>query len=398
MACGWQRLQKGRRRRVYLPHSSVTTATWCYMQIMDLALILIGLIAIVFIFFKIHSDCRTASLLADGRLCGQAVSGLHACAVKLQRFTSKFRAMALPIESERLLITGDQGFVGRHALARWPTAIGLSTRVSGIDICDKSALQTALDGLMPDTVLHMAARSFVPDSFKAPEKTFKVNFLGTLRLLEALAERGFKGRFLLVSSGDAYGQVPLAQLPIEESLALHPRNPYAVSKAAAEALCFQWSQTGPFEVMMARPFNHIGAGQAPSFAISDFARQIAEIAASRRAPVLRVGNIDVTRDFTDVADVLHAYGLILDSGHNGEVYNVCSGIERSMRSLLARLLTLAGVDAEIVTDATRLRPADQPRVWGSHAKLSAHTGWQPQVPLDVTLLNLYRFWENEIGK
>jgi len=306
--------------------------------------------------------------------------------------------MTRSVEQAQVLVTGDRGFVGRHAMARWPAATGLSTLAAAVDICDKASLHTALDGFLPTAVLHLAGQSFVPESFRDPEKTFEVNFLGTLHLLQALAERGFKGRFLQVGSGDAYGQVPLAQLPIEESRALHPRNPYAVSKAAAEALCFQWSQTGPFEVMMARPFNHIGAGQVPSFAIADFARQIAEMAAGRRAPVLQVGNIDVTRDFTDVADVLRGYGLILASGRNGEVYNVCSGVERTVRSLVQRLLLLAGVQADIVTDATRFRPADQPRVWGSHAKLLAHTGWQPQVQMDETLLNLYRYWETEIGK
>lgn len=298
----------------------------------------------------------------------------------------------------RPLITGSAGFVGRHALARWPQATALSKPAGRIDIRDKAALLAYFADHLPTTVLHLAALSFVPDSFKAPETTFEVNFLGTLRLLEALAESGFKGRFLFVSSGDAYGMVPVDRLPICEDLALRPRNPYAVSKAAAEALCFQWSQTGPFEVIVARPFNHIGAGQSPSFAISDFARQIAEIAAARRAPVLNVGNIDVTRDFTDVADVLHAYELLLAQGRNGEIYNVCSGSERTVRSLLERLLELSGVQAEIVNDPARFRPADQPRVCGSHEKLSQHTGWQPAVPIDETLLNLYRYWENEIGK
>jgi GDP-4-dehydro-6-deoxy-D-mannose reductase len=171
-----------------------------------------------------------------------------------------------------------------------------------------------------------------------------------------------------------------------------------VSKVAAEALCYQWSQTGPFEVVMARPFNHIGAGQAPTFAISDFARQIAEISAGQRPPVLKVGNIDVTRDFTDVKDVLKAYELLLGKGRNGEVYNVCSGVERSVRSLVERLLELASVEAEIQNDPTRFRPSDQPRVCGDHAKLSRDTGWQPEVPMDETLLNLYRYWEHEIGK
>lgn len=298
----------------------------------------------------------------------------------------------------RLLITGDTGFVGRHALAAWPQAVGLTAMAGEIDIRDKAALLAYFAGDLPDTVLHLAARSFVPDSFKAPEATFEVNFLGTLRLLEALAESGFTGRFMFVSTGDAYGRVPVEALPIGETLPLRPRNPYAVSKVAAEALCFQWSQTGPFEVVMARPFNHIGAGQAPSFAISDFARQIAEIGAGKQPPVLRVGNIDVTRDFTDIRDILHAYELLMALGENGEVYNVCSGVEYSVRSLIERLLELSGVPAEIMIDPTRSRPAEQPRVCGSHEKLSRHTGWQPAVPIDETLLSLYRYWENEVGK
>lgn len=305
--------------------------------------------------------------------------------------------MPRPDPLARLLVTGDQGFVGKHAMGHWPQATGLSSVVQGADVCNKSDLRAGLEKFVPDTVLHLAALSFVPDSFEAPERTFEVNFLGTLRLLEALREIGFKGRFLFVSTGDAYGKVPIEQMPIRECLPLRPRNPYAVSKAAAEALCFQWSQTGPFEIMVARPFNHIGAGQAPTFAISDFARQIAEISAGLREPVLRVGNIDVTRDFTDVRDVLEAYALILADGQNGETYNVCSSIERPVRSMLERLLALSGVKADIVTDETRLRPADQPRVWGNHAKLTEHTGWQPSVPIDETLLNLYRFWEKKVG-
>lgn len=295
-----------------------------------------------------------------------------------------------------LLITGDTGFVGRHALAQWPHAKGLSATSGGIDIRDKAALLTYFADNLPDSVLHLAALSFVPDSFRAPETTFEVNFLGTLRLLEALAEAGFKGRFLFVSSGDAYGLVPADELPVREDRVLRPRNPYSVSKAAAEALCYQWSQTGPFEVVIARPFNHIGAGQAPVFAIADFAKQIAEIAAGRRAPEIHVGNVDVTRDFTDIDDVLYAYALLLEHGHNGEAYNICSGVEHSVRALLERLLDLSGTHAEVVIDSARFRPADQPRMCGSHEKLSRHTGWQAVTSMDNTLLNLYRYWEREI--
>lgn len=293
-----------------------------------------------------------------------------------------------------LLVTGQAGFVGKRALSHWPNAFGLEGINGAIDILDKKSLAEFFSVNLPETVLHLAAKSFVPDSFKSPEKTFEVNFLGTLRLLEALAESGFKGRFLFVSSGDAYGMTRIENMPINETLKLYPRNPYAVSKAAAEALCYQWSQTGPFEVIVARPFNHIGAGQAPTFAISDFARQIAEISAGKRPPFLVAGNLDVTRDFTDVSDVLSAYKLLLSKGINGEVYNVCSGIERSMRSMVERLLELAGVEAEIRIDATRLRGTEQPRVFGDHSKLSRDTGWQPEVSLDESLMGLYGYWKN----
>lgn len=302
------------------------------------------------------------------------------------------------IGSARIFITGATGFVGRHALLRWPRATAVSSATGQIDIRNKAALLDYFSRNTPEMVLHLAALSFVPDSFKAPESTFEINFLGTLRLLEALAESGFKGRFLFVSSGDAYGMVPAESLPISETQPLRPRNPYAVSKAATEALCYQWSQTGPFEVVVARPFNHIGAGQASSFAISDFARQIAEVGAGLRPPVLHVGNIDVTRDFSDVRDILHAYELLMACGHNGEIYNVCSGEERSVRSLIERLLELSGIQAEIRNDPARFRPADQTRVCGCHEKLSQHTGWQPAVLIDETLLSLYRYWEHEIGK
>lgn len=292
----------------------------------------------------------------------------------------------------RVLITGDTGFVGQHVLASWSGAVGLSTLAPQLDIRDKAELLACLHGFRPSAVLHLAALSFVPDSFRSPEATFEVNFLGTLRLLEALAETGFKGRFVFVGSADAYGLVPAGSLPIKEDHPLRPRNPYAVSKAAAEALCFQWSQTGPFEVMMARPFNHLGAGQAPTFSISSFAQQIAEIAAGRRPPTLSVGDLEVTRDFVDVADVVSAYRLILAHGQNGEIYNVCSGLERPLRTLLESLLSLSGVSAELVRDPARCRPFEQARVCGSPKKLSDHTGWQPRVPMDQTLAAIYRYW------
>jgi GDP-4-dehydro-6-deoxy-D-mannose reductase len=204
-----------------------------------------------------------------------------------------------------------------------------------------------VDAAAPDAVLHLAAISNVPESFRKPEATLAVNLLGTLHLLQALQRRGFAGPMVFVSTGDVYGLVPEAELPIAETRQPAPRNPYAVSKVAAEALCWQWTVTEGMDIRLARPFNHIGPGQSDAFVIASLARQIAAIRAGRRDPFVDVGDIDVTRDFTDVRDVVRAYLLLLLRGAPGETYNICSGEERSIRELLFRMAGLAGVDVEV---------------------------------------------------
>ena len=289
----------------------------------------------------------------------------------------------------KLLLTGANGFVGQIMQAALPCV----PLPAGLDLRDRAALDAAIAEIRPDMVIHLAAQSFVPASFVNPRETFDINFYGTLNLLGALQSVGFKGRMLFVGSGDTYGRVPEAALPVREDYPLHPRNPYAVSKLAAEALCYQWSQTSGFEIVMARPFNHIGPGQSPHFAITDFARQVTEIRLGRRPPVLQVGDIDVTRDFTDVRDVERAYALLLEKGRNGGIYNVCSGREHSIRDLLRQLIALAGVDARIERDPTRLRPAEQRRMVGSFEALHRDTGWQPLIPIKQSLQDLLNDWE-----
>ena len=292
----------------------------------------------------------------------------------------------------KLLLTGANGFVGQYVQAALPCV----PLPDGLDLRDRAALTAAVIAIQPDTVLHLAAQSFVPAAFENPRETFDINLTGTLNLLEALQAAEFRGRMLFVGSGDTYGQVAEAALPVREDHPLHPRNPYAVSKVAAEALCYQWSQTSGFEIVMARPFNHIGPGQSPRFAIADFARQVMEIRLGRRAPVLQVGDIDVTRDFTDVRDVVRAYGLLLEHGRNGGVYNVCSGREYRIRDLLQQLITLAGVEASIEQDSARLRRAEQRRMVANFAALHRDTGWQPAIPMEESLQDLLNDWEKQL--
>jgi GDP-4-dehydro-6-deoxy-D-mannose reductase len=292
----------------------------------------------------------------------------------------------------KLLLTGANGFVGRYVQAALPCV----PLPDGLDLRDRAALTAAVTAIQPDTVLHLAAQSFVPASFENPHETFDINLYGTLNLLEALRSIGFRGRMLFVGSGDTYGRVPEAALPVREEHPLHPRNPYAVSKVAAEALCYQWSQTSSFEIVMVRPFNHIGPGQSPRFAIADFARQVTEIRLGRHAPVLRVGDIDVTRDFTDVRDVVRAYALLLEKGRNGGIYNICSGREHSIHDLLQRLIALAGVEARIERDQARLRPAEQRRMVASFEALHRDTAWQPLIPIEQSLQDLLNDWEKQL--
>jgi len=301
---------------------------------------------------------------------------------------------------KRLLLTGGQGFVGNTfariiardaGLAGWHV---LDTPTT-FDVRDASAVFAMVEAASPDAVVHLAAQSWVPESFRDPAATIEVNVLGTLNVLQALRGSGFRGRMLHVGTGDVYGRVPEGALPVAETRLPAPRNPYAVSKLAAEALCYQWSATESMDVVLARPFNHIGYGQSDRFVVSDFARQISAIKRGKREPVIAVGDIDVTRDFTDVEDVVRAYFSLLDAGATGEVYNVCSGREQSIRRVLDRLAELAGVEIAVREDPMRLRKAEQRRIRGDPAKIRQATGWEAKTPLDVSLETMLAYWEYE---
>lgn len=301
---------------------------------------------------------------------------------------------------KRLLLTGGQGFVGStfaRMIARDADLAGwqLLETPPELDVRDAAALFAMVQAAPADAVVHLAAQSFVPESFRDPASTIEVNVLGTLHLLQALRGIGFRGRMLYVGTGDVYGRVPEDALPVAEMRLPAPRNPYAVSKLAAEALCQQWSMTENVDVVLARPFNHIGWGQSDRFVVSDFAKQVSAIRRGAREPVVAVGDIDVTRDFTDVEDVVRAYFSLLEAGVAGQVYNVCSGREQSIRGVLERLAELAGVEITVREDPARLRNAEQRRIRGDPSKIRRATGWAAVTPLDVSLQTMLEYWEHE---
>jgi GDP-4-dehydro-6-deoxy-D-mannose reductase len=291
-----------------------------------------------------------------------------------------------------LLVTGHTGFVGRtvqgvldanRESARWRIA----TLPDSFDI-RSTALAEHVADIRPDAVLHLAGLTSVGESFREPERYFDVNFNGVWNLLRALRAASFTGRLLFVSSGDCYGLVPESDLPIVETRPLRPRSPYAVSKVAAESLCFQWAQTERLDVVLARSFNHIGPGQDVRFAVASFAQQLEEIRRGIRAPRIVTGNLDVTRDLTDVRDVVRAYVSLLETGRAGEVYNVGSGRETRIADVLDMLVAQSGVAPEIVTDPARVRSDEQRRAAADVRKIAAETGWAPSTPLATTLQDM----------
>ena len=293
--------------------------------------------------------------------------------------------------TRRLLLTGASGFVGQHVLGAADGSFSAHEIIpapKGWDLRDADAVRECVDATRPDDVLHLAAQSFVPAAFENPTTTFEINVIGTLNLLKALDESGFKGRMVYVSSADVYGSVAEDALPVDECTPANPRNPYAVSKLSAEELCLQWWRTFGMDIVIARPFNHIGPGQDDRFVVSSMAKQVMEIKHGQRPPVLDVGDIGASRDFTDVRDVIAAYALLLSAGLPGERFVIGSGIERTIGSIVQQLCAIAGVEPDIRVDTTRFRPGDQKRMVANPAKLRAETGWKQAIPFEKTLQDI----------
>jgi GDP-4-dehydro-6-deoxy-D-mannose reductase len=301
----------------------------------------------------------------------------------------------------RVLVTGASGFVGRHltqALRRRGhdvvAAGGMhdGADYAAVDVTDTAAVGRFIAEVAPQAVFHLAAQAFVPVSIDAPLATVAVNALGTANVLEGIRtfreSGGERVRLIAVSSADVYGVQPPDRMPLAETTPLRPSDPYAASKASAESFGLAWSRTYDLDVVIARPFNHIGPGQDERFVVASFAHQLARIAAGGDH-VLRVGNLDAQRDFLDVRDVVRAYLALLESGRSGEVYNICSGRAVAIREVLRQLITIARVPVEVRDEPERLRPSDVPIVVGDATKLRTATGWDPKLSLAESLRDIY---------
>ena len=315
----------------------------------------------------------------------------------------------------RVLVTGIAGFAGSH-LADF-LLDETDVEVHGIvhrhqwrirhrleqlhlhrgDLRNPLWVSEVVQEVQPDRTFHLAAWSDVGGSWRQPWNAYELNILAQLNLLEALVRAMPEAPVLVVTSNEVYGLVRPEDLPIDEETPFRPNSPYGVSKIAQDMMALQYWNSHRLPTVRARSFNHIGPRQSDDFVASAFARQIAAIEAGLQPPVLRVGNLDAVRDFTDVRDVVRAYWLLLEKDEPGQVYNVGSGQGRPIRWLLDTLLEMTSMDIDVQLDPERLRPSDVPVSICDNRRLVAATGWQPRIDLRRTLQDLLDYWRREIA-
>ena len=314
----------------------------------------------------------------------------------------------------RSLITGITGFVGSHlaehlleqgakvfGTARWRSDTANIDHLEGrielveCDIRDSASVKKVIVDVGPEEIYHLAAQSFVPTSWRAPSETLETNIIGQVHLLEGVRDLATKPRIQIAGSSEEYGMVYDGELPIKETNPLRPLSPYAVSKVGQDLLGYQYFMTYGLPVVRTRAFNHTGPRRGSVFVTSNFAKQIADIEKGRQEPVIRVGNLDARRDFSDVRDIVRGYVLALRQGEPGEVYNLCSGRARTVREVLDILLGLSTVEVTLEQDPARMRPSDVPVLQGDYGRLRERTGWQPQIPFEQTARDLLDYWRTQ---
>jgi GDP-4-dehydro-6-deoxy-D-mannose reductase len=308
----------------------------------------------------------------------------------------------------RCLVTGATGFVGPHLAATlaasghevWTTDRGATgaDRHLPCDLTDATATRALVESVRPERVFHLAGLSSVAWSFAHPQETLLANLGAACNLFEALRATAPGARVLVVGSAEQYGNVPEAEQPIPESRPFAPASPYAVSKVAQEFLALQYRAAHGLDVVLVRAFNHTGPGQSDRFVLPGFARQVAATERGLQDPVLRVGNLDVWRDFLDVRDVVGAYAALADHGASGTAYNVCRGEVFRVRDLLDELLHLSRVQLHVETDPARWRPADLAVLRGDPSRLRRATGWEPARTMAATLADVLDDWRRRLGE
>lgn len=316
----------------------------------------------------------------------------------------------------RVLITGVTGFVGSHladyllkkedielyGIARWRSQkeniehLKDKIKLFECDIKDMTSVREVVTNVKPDRIFHLAAQSFVLASWHAPAETLSTNIIGELNIFESVRQVTPDTIVHIAGSSEEYGLVKPDEVPINEHNPLRPLSPYGVSKVAQDLLGYQYNKSYGLKIIRTRAFNHTGPRRGEVFVCSTFAKQIAEIEKGRKEPVMYVGNLEAQRDFTDVRDIVKAYWLATEKCEPGEVYNICSGEPRAIKSILDTLLSFTNKRLEIKEDPDRMRPSDVPILKGDSTKFREKTGWKPEIPFKQTLRDTLGYWRERV--
>lgn len=305
----------------------------------------------------------------------------------------------------RILITGIEGFVGRHLAAHLAgkghavrgTTLGKGVVVEGaeelsaLDVREPDRVRRVMEEARPEAVVHLAGQASGAEAIRHPEETFAINAGGALHVLEACRDSGVE-KVLLVTSSEVYGRGVPDQGPVTESSRIAPVTPYGVSKAAQDLMGFDYWRSHGVPVVRVRAFPHTGAGQDPKFVFPSIARRIALAEAGRGSVEIEVGDLGVTRDFSDVRDVVRAYEALIEKGRPGEAYNVCSGVGRTIAEWLEAMQRLAKLEIRLEEVGDRVRPIDVRWMVGDATRLRDVTGWRPRIRWDETVRDVLEDW------
>ena len=318
---------------------------------------------------------------------------------------------------KKVLITGITGFAGSYLAEYlvdkkeyeiWGTylfdaslvnvsAIKDKINLIKIDLSKEENVFKLVKDTAPSLIFHLAALTSPFDSFKSPTETLMNNISLQINLLEAVRKFNlFKTKILIVSSADIYGLVKKENLPINEQTPLIPTSPYSVSKIAQDFLGLTYFLSYNLKIIRVRPFNHIGPRQSSQFVVSSFAKQIAEIEKGKRKPILKVGNLEAKRDFTDVKDMVRAYAALMEKGKIGDVYNIGSGTSYKISDILNKLVFMSSSKIKIEKEEGLLRPSDNPELVCDSTKFIKLTGWKPEISIEETLKDTLDYWRNII--
>ncbi len=317
----------------------------------------------------------------------------------------------------KALITGVTGFAGSHLaelllsrnvevfatirprspLQNLTPEVTKSVNMIECELRDNVAVRHTIAEVRPDNIFHLAAQSFVPTSWISPADTIENNIIGQLNIFEAVKDLNLLDTGIQIAcSSEEYGLVYEDELPIKETNPLRPLSPYAVSKVTQDMMGYQYFKSYGIKAFRTRAFNHTGPRRGEIFVTSTFAKQIALIEKGLQEPVIKVGNLDARRDFTDVRDTVRAYADVVLSGEPGEVYNIATNTTVAIKDLLDMLMKMSDKKIEVAVDPARLRPSDVPVLLGDYSKLNAKIGWKPSIPFEKTISDLLNYWRERV--